>query len=165
MCAGGLRKNPLLCEVLTKPLFRCGERSRLEDGEDALEYADAHSEGSYHPPKVAEENVVPLSVPEPTLPVVDQSCPPSDQENILPHAITPPPLNVLVLIMEEEPTRVINCCCRSLVVHSQTCIKSDGRRLSHPYRHPARMQLASINKIIATLQDSCNQRRRCHRLE
>ena len=58
MCAGGLRKKPLLCEVLTKPLSRCGERSHCEDREDALEYADTRSEGSYHPPKVAEENVV-----------------------------------------------------------------------------------------------------------
>ena len=100
---------------------------------------------------------VPLVVPEPTLPVVDQSCPPSDQENILPCAVMPPPVNVLVPIMEEEPTRVNDCCCRSLVVRSQTCIKSDGRRLSHPYRCPARMQLASISKIVATLQDSCDQ--------
>ena len=100
---------------------------------------------------------VPLVVPEPTLLVVDQSCLPSDQENILPCAVMPPPVNVLVPIMEEEPTRVNDCCCRSLVVRSQTCIKSDGRRLSHPYRCPARMQLASISKIVATLQDSCDQ--------
>ena len=108
--AGGLRKNLPLQEVLTKPLSRCGERSCLGDGEDALEYADQHSEGSYHPPKVAEENVVPLPVPEPSLPVVDQSCLPSGQENIPPCAITPPPLNVLVPIMEEEPPRVNECC-------------------------------------------------------
>ena len=123
------------------------------------------SEGSYHPPKVAEENMVPLPVPEPTLPPVDQLCPPSDQENILPCAVTPPPLNVLVPIMEEEPIRVNECCHRSLVICSQTCIKSDGRRLSHPYCCPARMQLASVSKIITTLQDSCNQQRRCCRLE
>ena len=130
-----------------------------------MEYADARSEGSYHPPKVAEENEVPLPVPEPTLPVVDQSCLPSDQENIPPRAITLPPLNVLVPIMEEELIRVNDCCRRSLVVHSQTCIKRDGKRLSHPYRRPARMQLASISKIITTLQDSCDQRRRCRRLK
>ena len=74
-----------------------------------MEYADACSEGSYHPPKVTEENVVPLPVPEPMLPIVDQSCPPSDQENIPPHAVMPPPLNVLVPIMEEEPSRVNDC--------------------------------------------------------
>ena len=130
-----------------------------------MEYADAHSKGSYHPPKVAKENVVLVPIPEPTLPVVDQSCPPSNQENILPLAMAPPPLNVLVSIMEEEPYRVNECCRRSLVIHSQTCIKSDGRLLSHPYRRPARMQLASISKVVTTLQDSCNQRRRHRRLE
>ena len=158
MCAGGLRNKPSLYEVFTKLLSRCGEHSRCEDREDALEYADACSKGSYHPPKVAEENAGPLPVPEPILPATDQSCPPSDQENIPPRAVTPPPLNVLVPIMEEEPIRVNECCRRSLVVHSQTCIKSDGRRLSHPYRRPAHMQLALISKIVATLQDSCDQR-------
>ena len=157
MCAGGLRKKPSLCEVLTKLLSRCGERSHREDREDALEYADVCSEGSYHPPKVAEENVVPVPVPRPTLPVVDQSCPPSNQENIPPCAVTLPPLNILVPIMEEEPVRVNYCCRRSLAVRSQTCIKCDGRRLSHPYRRPARMQLASVSKIVATLQDSYDQ--------
>ena len=157
MCAGGLRKKPSLCEVLTKPLSRCGERSCRGDREDALEYADARSEGSYHPPKVVEEITVLLPVPEPTLPAADQLLLPSDQENIPPHAATPPPLNVLVPIMEEELSRVNNCCQRSLVVRSQTCIKSNGRWLSHPYHHPARMQLTSISKVIATLQDSCNQ--------
>ena len=119
---------------------------------------DAHSEGSYQPPKVAEENVVPMFVPELTLPTVDQLCPLSNQENIPPCTVTPPPVNVLVSIMEEEPTGVNECCCRSLVVRSQTCIKSDGRRLSHPYHHPAHMQLTSISKIVATLRDSCDQR-------
>ena len=75
-----------------------------------MEYADALSKWSYHTPKVAEENAVPLPIPEPTLPVVDQSCPPSDQENIPPRAVTPPLLNVLVPIMEEEPARVNDCC-------------------------------------------------------
>ena len=165
MYAGGLRKKLPLQEVLTKPLSRCGEHSRLGDREDALEYADQRSKGSYHPPKVAKENVVPLPVPEPTLLVVDQSCPPSDQENIPPCAVTPPPLNILVPIMEEEPHRVNDCCQRSSVVCSQTCIKRDGRLLRHPYCRPARMQLASISKVIATLQDSCDQRQRCCRLE
>ena len=75
-----------------------------------MEYADARSEGSYRPPEVAEENMVPLPVPEPTLPVADQSCPPSNQENIPPCAVTPPPLNILVPIMEEELARVNDCC-------------------------------------------------------
>ena len=39
--------------------FRCGERSHLQDHEDALEYVDEKSEGSYHTPKVAKENSVP----------------------------------------------------------------------------------------------------------
>ena len=121
----------------TRLLSRCGEHSCQEDREGALEYADARSEGSYHTPKVAKENAVPLPVPVPSLPTADQSCPPSDQENIPPRAVTPPPLNVLVPIMEEEPTRVNDCCRRALVIHSQTCIKRDGRRLSHPYRRPA----------------------------
>ena len=103
MCAGGFRKKPSLCVVLTKLLPRCGECSRRKDRDDALEYADARSEGSYHPPKVAEENTIPFPVPEPPLPAVDQSCPPSDQENIPPHTVTPPLLNVLVPTMEEEP--------------------------------------------------------------
>ena len=90
-------------------LSRCGEHSRQEDQEDALEYTDTCSEGSYHTPKVAEENVVPFPIPEPTLPAVDQSCPLSNQENIPPRAITLPLLNVLVPIME-EPVRVNDCC-------------------------------------------------------
>ena len=81
-------------------LSRCGECSRREDREDALEYADVRSEGSYHPPKVVEENMVPVPVPEPILLAADQSCLPSNQENILPCAVTPPPLNILVPIME-----------------------------------------------------------------
>ena len=124
-----------------------------------MEYADARSQGSYHTPKVTEENTVPLPVPKPSLLAADQSCPLSDQENI------PPPLDILVPIMEEELVRVNDCCQRALVVRSQTCIKSNGRRLSHPYRCPARMQLASVSKIVATLQDSFDQRQRCHRLE
>ena len=103
-----------------------------------------------------------MPVPEPTLLPVDQLCPPSDQENIPPRAVTPPPVNILVPIMEEEPIRVNECCRRSLVVRSQTCIKSDGRRLSHPYHRPARMQLISVSKIIATLQDPFDQRQRCY---
>ena len=130
-----------------------------------MEYTDTRSKGSYRSPKVAEKNATPLLVLDPTLPVVDQSCPLSNQENIPPCAVTPPVLNVLVPIMEEEPTRVNNCCRRSLAVRSQTCIKSNGRRLSHPYHHPARMQLASVSKIVATLQDSFDQRKRHCRLK
>ena len=110
MCAGGLRKKPPLCEGLTKPLSRCGERSRRGDREDALEYGDERSEGSYHPPKVVDKNTVPLPVPAPSLPIVDQSCPPSDQENIPPCTVMPPSLNVLVPIMEEELNSVNDCC-------------------------------------------------------
>ena len=117
-----------------------------------------HSEGSYHTLKVAEENVVPLPIPKPTLLAADQSCPLSNQENILPCAVTPPLLNVLVPIMEEEPVRVNDCCRRTLAVRSQTYIKCNGRLLSHPYCCPAHMQLASISKVFATLQDSFNQR-------
>ena len=133
--------------------------------EGALEYADARSEGSYHTPKLAEENTVPLPVLKPSLPAADQSCPASDQENIPPRAVTPPLLNVLVPIMEEEPVCVNDCCRRSLAVHSQTCIKRDGRRLSHPYCRPAQMQLSSVSKVIAILQDSLDQRRRRRQLE
>ena len=115
------------------------------------------SEGSYHTPKLAEENAVPLPVIEPSLLAADQSCPLSNQENIPPRAITPLPLNVLVPIMEEEPVRVCDCCRQTLAVRSQSCFKRDGRLLSHPYRRPARMQLASVSKIFATLQDSLDQ--------
>ena len=154
----GSGKTFRFCEVFTKLLSRCGERSRQEDREGTLEYADACSNVSYHTPKVAEENVVPLPVPEPTLPAVDQLCPPSDQENVPPHAVMLPPLNVLVPIMEEELSRVNNCCRRTLALRSQTCIKRDGRLLSHPYHRPARMQLASVSKVVTTLQDSFEQR-------
>ena len=116
------------------------------------------SEESYHTLKVTEENMVPLPIPKPSLPAADQSCPLSDQENIPPRTVTPPPLNILVPIMEEEPDRVNDCCQRALVVRSQTCIKSNGRRLSHPYCHPARMQLASVSKVVTVLQDTFDQR-------
>ena len=60
-------------------------------------------------PKLGEENVVPVAVPEPTLPPTDQSLPPSDQENILPRMVMLPPLNVLVPVPEEEEIRVKEC--------------------------------------------------------
>ena len=78
-------------EVVTKPFSRCGEHSRCGDREDALEYADEHSEGSYHTLKVAEENMVPLPVQEPTLLLADQSCPPvtNTQTHYLYHSDLP----------------------------------------------------------------------------
>ena len=40
--------------------------------------------------------MIPVPVSEPTLPLADRSLPPSDQENIPPRMVTPPPLNDLV---------------------------------------------------------------------
>ena len=122
-----------------------------------MEYADEHSEGSYPTPKVAEENGVPLVVPKPTLPLADKSCPPSDQENILPHTVSLPPLNVLVPIMEEEERPIHQCCQTTLVVCNQRAVHGKGRMFK-PYCWSGCMQLASVNKIISTLQDSCDQR-------
>ena len=45
--------------------------------------------------------MVPVPVMEPTLPPADQSFPDSDQENIPPRMITPPPSNVLIPVEEE----------------------------------------------------------------
>ena len=73
-----------------------------------MEYADDGSQGSYHTPKLGEENVVPVPVMEPTLPPTVQSFPSSDQENIPPRMVTPPPLNVLVPL--EEEIQVKECC-------------------------------------------------------
>ena len=67
-----------------------------------MEYAKDRSQGSYHTPKLGEENVILVPVLEPTLPPADQSLSSSDQENILPRMVTPPPLNVLVPVPEEE---------------------------------------------------------------
>ena len=66
-----------------------------------MEYADDRSQGSYHTPKLGEENMVPVPVMEPTLPPADQSLLSSDQENIPPRMVMPPPLNVLVPVEEE----------------------------------------------------------------
>ena len=85
-----------------------------------MEYAEDGSQGSYHTPKLGEENVVPVLVMEPTLPPIDQSCPASDQENIPPRMVTPPPLNVLVPV--EEETRVEECCQRTLAVRNQRAV-------------------------------------------
>ena len=75
-----------------------------------MEYPDNESQGSYHTPKLGEENVVPVPVMEPTLPLADQSLLPSDQENIPPRMVTPPPLNILVPVPEEEEWKVKECC-------------------------------------------------------
>ena len=109
-----------------------------------------------HTPKVAEENVVPLAVPELTLLSADQSCPASNQENIPLQTVSPLPLNVLIPIMEEEERPVQQCCQTTLVVHNQCAVCSKGR-IFRPYHCPACMQLASATKVISTLQVSCDQ--------
>ena len=129
-----------------------------------MEYGDEGSQGSYHTPKLGEENVVPVPVMEPTLPPADQSLPPSDQENIPPPMVTPPPLNVLIPVPEEEEIRVKECCQRTLAVCNQRAIQGRGA-ITKPYKHPARMQLASVSKIITMLKESHEQRRRVRRLE
>ena len=45
--------------------------------------------------------MIPVSMMELTLPPADQSLPDSDQENIPPRMVTPPPLNTLVPVEEE----------------------------------------------------------------
>ena len=129
-----------------------------------MEYAEDGSQGSYHTPKLGEENVIPVPVLEPTLPPADQSLPSSDQENIPPRMVTPPLLNVLVPVPEEEEIRVRGCCQRTLAVRNQHAIRGRGV-ITKPYHRPARMQLASVSKVIATLQDSCEQRQRVRRLQ
>ena len=54
--------------------------------------------------------MIPVPVMEPTLLPADQSLPPSDQENIPPRMVTPPPLNVLVPVTEEGEILVKECC-------------------------------------------------------
>ena len=127
-----------------------------------MEYGEDGSQGSYHTPKLGEENVIPVPVVEPTLPPADQSLPDSDQENIPPRMVTPPPLNVLVPV--EEETRVKECCQRTLAVRNQCAVRGRGA-ITKPFRPTGRKQLASVSKIIATLQDSCEQRQRVHRLQ
>ena len=119
-----------------------------------MEYTDDGSQGSYHTPKLGEENVVLVPVMEPTLPPADQSLPDSDQENIPPRMVTPPLLNILVPV--EEEIRVKECCQQTLAVRNQRAIRGRGA-ITKPFKRPARMQLASVSKIIATLQDSCEQ--------
>ena len=99
--------------------------------------------------------MIPVSMMELTLPPADQSLPSSDQENIPPRMVMPLPLNTLVLVPEEE-IRVKKCCQRTLAVRNQCAIRGRGA-ITKPYERPARMQLASISKVIATLQDSHEQ--------
>ena len=101
-----------------------------------MEYVDDGSQGSYHTPKLGEENEIPVPVPEPTLPIVDQSSPLSDQENIPPRMVTLPPLNVLVPVPEEEELQVKGCCQQALAVHNQHAIRGRGA-ITKPYKRPA----------------------------
>ena len=120
-----------------------------------MEYGEDGSQGSYHTPKLGEENPIPVPVMEPILPPADQSLPDSDQENIPPRMVTPPPSNVLVPV--EEETRVKECCQRTLAVCNQRAVRGRGA-ITKPFRPTGRKQLASVSKIIAMLQDSCEQR-------
>ena len=106
--------------------------------------------------------MVPVPVMEPTLPPADQSLPSSDQENIPPRMITPPLLNVLVPV--EEEIQVKECCQRTLAVCDQRAVQGRGA-ITKPYRPTGRKQLASVSKIVAVLQDSCEQRRRVRQLQ
>ena len=106
--------------------------------------------------------MIPVPVLEPTLPPVDQSLPDSDQENLPPRMVTPPPLNVLVPV--EEETWVKECCQRTLAVRSQRAVRGRGA-ITKPFRLTGRKQLASVSKIVTTLRGSCEQRRRVHRLQ
>ena len=124
-----------------------------------MEYAEDGSQGSYHTPKLGEENMIPIPVLEPALLLADQSWPSSDQENIPPRMVTPPPLNNLVLVPEEKEIQVKECCQQTLAVRNQRAIQGRGA-ITKPYKRPAQMQLASVSKIIAMLQDSCEQRQR-----
>ena len=119
-----------------------------------MEYADDGSQGSYHTPKLGEENVVPVPMMEPILPPADQSLPDSDQENVPLRMVTPPPLNVLIPV--EEESRVKGCCQLTLAVRNQRAVRGRGA-ITKPFRPTGRRQLASVSKIIATLQDSCEQ--------
>ena len=106
--------------------------------------------------------MIPVPVMEPTLPPADQSLPDSNQENIPPRMVMPPPLNVLVPV--EEEMRVRECCQRTLAMRNQRAIQGRGA-ITKPFRPTGRKQLASVSKIIAMLQDSCEQRRRVRRLQ
>ena len=127
-----------------------------------MEYGEDGSQGSYHTPKLGEENVIPVPVVEPILPPANQSLPDSDQENIPPRMVTPSPPNVLIPV--EEETQVKECCQRTLAVRNQRAIQGRGA-ITKPFRPTGRKQLASVSKIVATLQDSFEQRRRVRRLQ
>ena len=64
--------------VLTDLIFRCGECSHQREREEGLEYGDDGSQGSYHTPKLGEENTILVPVLGPALPPADQSLLPSD---------------------------------------------------------------------------------------
>ena len=106
--------------------------------------------------------MVPVPVMEPTLPPADQSLPDSDQENIPPRMVMPPLLNILVPV--EEEAQVKECCQCTLAVRNQRAIRGRGA-ITKPFCPTGRKQLASVSKIVATLQDSCEQRRRVRRLQ
>ena len=106
--------------------------------------------------------MIPIPVSEPTLPPADQSLPDSDQENIPPRMVTPPVLNVLVPV--EEEIRVKECCQRTLAVRLQRAVRGRGA-ITKPFHSTGQKQLASVSKIIATFQDSCEQRQRVRRLQ
>ena len=106
--------------------------------------------------------MAPVPMMEPTLPPADQSFPDLDQENIPPRMVTPPPLNVLVPL--EEEIQVKECCQRTLAVRNQRAVQGRGA-ITKPFHLTGRKQLASVSKIITTLQDSCEQRRRVRRLQ
>ena len=106
--------------------------------------------------------MIPVPVMEPTLPPADQSLPDSEQENIPPRMVTSPPLNVLIPV-EEEP-RVKECCQRTLAVRNQRAVRGRGA-ITKPFRITGRKQLASVSRIVATLQDSCEQQRKVRQLQ
>ena len=144
---------------------RCSECScQHEQGEGGLEYSDEGSQGSYHTPKLGEENVVLVPVMEPTLLPTDQPFPFSDQENIPPRMVTPPPTNILVEIREEEKPVVKECCRTTLAVRNQRAIRSKGRILK-PYVRPAQKQLSSHCRVVKYFQESFEQRRRIRQLQ
>ena len=96
-----------------------------------MEHGEDGSQGSYHTPKLGEENVVPVPVLEPTLPPADQSLPDSNQENLPPRMVTPLPSNVLVPI--EEEIRVGECCQQTLAVRNQRAVRGRGA-ITKPFR-------------------------------
>ena len=96
--------------------------------------------------------------------MLEPTLPPSNQEDIPPRMVTPPPLSVLVPVLEEEELWVKGCCQQTLAVRNQHAIRGRGA-ITKPYKRLAQMQLALVSKIIAMLQDSCEQRQRVRRLE